>query len=496
MCYFSGYKKKYQISLQYKLLKIKTMKSVKKYKKISKTALFLLIMLGLKSCLVVKDYVRPELTETESLYRTDNLSQDSISMAAISWKNLFTDQWLQQYIEEALKNNMDIRIAIQQIIAAQAYAKQGKAGYLPTLDIGANASHQKLSSNSQFGSFLPNSSLNQFDVTANLSWEADIWGKIRSNKRATQAAYLQSVAGHQAVKTELIASIATSYYSLLALDAQLKITEETIVSRALSVTTIKALKDAGQVTQVAVDQDIAQYNNARSLAVDIKTAIFKTENTLSILLGKTPQEIERSSLEIQKIGLDLNIGMPVSLLRNRPDVMSAEYQLIQSFEFSNIAKSSLYPSLTLSTSGGFQSLEIDKLLNANSLFATVIGGLTQPILNQRKLKTQKEVAIAQQEQSLLQFKKTLLVAGSEVSDALFSFESETKKMKFIKNEVEALRTAEINSEELLKNGYANYLDLLIARQSALGAELNIINSKLEQLVAIVNLYEALGGGWR
>ena len=472
------------------------MKSVKKYKKISKTALFLLIMLGLKSCLVVKDYVRPELTETESLYRTDNLSQDSISMAAISWKNLFTDQWLQQYIEEALKNNMDIRIAIQQIIAAQAYAKQGKAGYLPTLDIGANASHQKLSSNSQFGSFLPNSSLNQFDVTANLSWEADIWGKIRSNKRATQAAYLQSVAGHQAVKTELIASIATSYYSLLALDAQLKITEETIVSRALSVTTIKALKDAGQVTQVAVDQDIAQYNNARSLAVDIKTAIFKTENTLSILLGKTPQEIERSSLEIQKIGLDLNIGMPVSLLSNRPDVMSAEYQLIQSFEFSNIAKSSLYPSLTLSTSGGFQSLEIDKLLNANSLFATVIGGLTQPILNQRKLKTQKEVAIAQQEQSLLQFKKTLLVAGSEVSDALFSFESETKKMKFIKNEVEALRTAEINSEELLKNGYANYLDLLIARQSALGAELNIINSKLEQLVAIVNLYEALGGGWR
>ncbi len=472
------------------------MKSIIKHKNFSKITLLLIVALTLQSCFVAQDYTRPDLeVETETLYRTDNLPKDSISIADLSWKTLFTDQYLQQYIEEGLQNNMDVRIALQQIIAAQAYAKQGKAGYLPSVSVGANATHQELSKNSQFGALF-NGAIDTYDITANLSWEADIWGKIRSNKRATQAAYLQSVAGHQAVKTQLISNIANTYYNLLALDAQLEVTKQTIITRDSSVTTINALKEAGQVTQVAVDQNIAQYNNAKALQVDIEIAIFQTENMLSILLGKTPQHFERSSLDIQKIEQDIKLGVPATLLSNRPDVMAAEYDLIQSFELTNVAKSNLYPSLTLTASGGLESLELDNLINANSLFATIVGGLTQPIFNQRRLKTQKEVAIAQQEQALLEFKKTLLIAGNEVSNALFSYESEVKKFEFRKNEVEALRTAEANSEELLKNGYANYLDLLTARESALNAELNIIDSKLQQLVSIVDLYEALGGGWR
>ena len=467
-----------------------------KHKNFSKGALIVVVALTLQSCFVAQDYVRPELPVSETLYRTDNLPSDSVSIADVSWKTLFTDQYLQQYIAEGLQNNMDVRIAIQQMVAAQAYAKQGKAGYLPSVSVGTNWTHQELSKNTQFGSFLTDTSTDQFDVTANLSWEADIWGKIRSNKRATQAAYLQSVAGHQAVKTQLISSIANTYYNLLALDAQLEVTKETIATRKTSVETIKALKDAGQVTQVAVDQNVAQYNSAQALQVDIETAIFKTENTLSILLGKSAQHFERSNLDIQKIDKQLKLGVPATLLSNRPDVMSAEYNLIQSFELTNVAKSNLYPSLTLTASGGLQSLEIDKLFSANSIFANIVGGLTQPLFNKRALKTQKEVAIAQQEQALLQFKKTLLIAGSEVSNALFSYESETKKFQFRKNEVEALRQAESNSDILLKNGYANYLDLLTARASALSAELNIIDSKLQQLVSIVDLYEALGGGWR
>ncbi|WP_299249181.1 efflux transporter outer membrane subunit [uncultured Lacinutrix sp.] len=472
------------------------MKPIIKHRNFSKGALILVVALTLQSCFVAQDYVRPELPIEDTLYRTDNLPTDSVSIADVSWKNLFTDQYLQQYIEEGLQNNMDVRIAIQQMVAAEAYAKQGKAGYLPSVSVGTNWTHQELSKNTQFGAFLSDTSTDQFDVTANLSWEADIWGKIRSNKRATQAAYLQSVAGHQAVKTQLISSIANTYYSLLALDAQLEITKQTIATRESSVETIKALKDAGQVTQVAVDQNVAQFNSAKALEVDIETAIFKTENTLSILLGKSAQHFERSSLDIQKIEEDIKLGVAATLLSNRPDVMEAEYNLIQSFELTNVAKSNLYPSLKLTASGGLQSLEIDKLFSANSLFANIVGGLTQPLFNKRALKTQKEVAIAQQEQSLLQFKKTLLIAGSEVSNALFSYESETKKFEFRKNEVEALRQAESNSDILLKNGYANYLDLLTARQSALSAELNIIDSKLQQLVSIVDLYEALGGGWR
>jgi len=473
------------------------MKSPITYKNISKPILLLLAAVVLQSCFVAQDYVQPDLTaETEALFRTDNLPTDSISIATVSWKKLFTDEQLQSYIQEGLENNMDVRIAIQQMTAAYAYAKQGKAGYLPTVNVGANFTHQVLSENTQFGQFLTDRATDQFDITANLSWEADVWGKIRSNQRATQAAYLKSVAGHQTIKTQLVASITNTYYSLLAIDAQIAITQETIATRERSVATIKALKDAGQVTQVAVDQNIAQYNNAKALRVDLETALFKTENVLSILLGKPGQRFKRSTLDMQILDKELTLGIPASLLTNRPDVMAAEFDLIQSFELTNIAKSNLYPSLRLTAAGGFQSLEIDKLLSANSLFATIIGGLTQPLLNQRKLKTQREVAIAQQEQSLLAFKKTLLVAGTEVSNALFEYEAETKKFQFINNEVTALRAAEANSEELLKNGYATYLDLLTARQSALNAELNIIESKLQQLVSIVDLYKALGGGWR
>lgn len=472
------------------------MKTIITHRNFSKGTLLLIVAITLQSCFVAQDYTRPELNiETEALYRTENLPADSISMADVSWKTLFTDQYLQQYIEEGLQNNMDVRIALQQIIAAESYAKQGKAGYLPSVSIGANATHQELSKNSQFGALF-SGGIDTYDITANLSWEADIWGKIRSNKRATQAAYLQSVAGHQAVKTQLVSNIANTYYNLLALDAQLEVTKQTIITRDSSVRTIKALKDAGQVTQVAVDQNIAQYNSAKALQVDIETAIFKTENILSILLGKSPQHFDRSTLDIQSIEQDIKLGIPTTLLRNRPDVIAAEYGLIQSFELTNVAKSNLYPSLTLTASGGLESLELDNLINTNSLFANLVGGLTQPLFNQRKLKTQKEVAIAQQEQAFLEFQKTLLVAGSEVSDALFSYESEVKKFEFRKNEVEALRAAEANSEELLKNGYANYLDLLTARESALSAELNIIDSKLQQLVSVVNLYEALGGGWK
>lgn len=475
------------------------MRSFIKHKFFGKAILVVVMLLTLQSCFVAKNYKRPELVETQNLYRTDNLPTDSLSMADVSWKTLFTDSYLDQYIEEGLENNIDIRIAIQQIVSAEAYLKQGKAGYLPSLSAKGTASRSYLSKNGQQGAILSSlgeDHIDQFELSGALSWEADIWGKIRSNKRAYNASYLQSVAAHQAVKTKLVSSIASTYYQLLALDAQLSITKQTIETREKGVETIKALKDAGQVTQVAVDQNIAQYNNAKALQVDLEIAIFKTENSLSILLGKPAQNFERSPLDLQHIDTDMKLGVPAMLLSNRPDVKTAEYGLIQSFELTNVARSNFYPSLTLTATGGFQSLELDKLFNTNSLFANLVGGLTQPVFNQRKIKTQFEVAKAQQEQSLLKFKKTLLVAGNEVSNALYAYNAETQKFEYRQKEVEALRRAETNSEELLNNGYANYLDLLTARQSALNAELNVIDSKLQQLLTVVNLYEALGGGWQ
>ncbi|MBP1840176.1 efflux transporter outer membrane subunit [Formosa algae] len=469
--------------------------SIIKHNPFGKISILLFAMITLQSCFVAKDYKRPEFEETPDLFRTDNLPADSTSMADVSWKDLFTDPYLNQYIEEGLQNNIDIRIAIQQMVAAASYAKQGKAGYLPSVDLSATGTRQEFSENSQFGSIF-SGTLDSYDFTASLSWEADIWGKIRSAKRASDANYLQSVAAHKAVKTLLVAQIATTYYQLLALDAQLKITDESILTREKSVETIKALKEAGQVNQVAVDQSIAQFNSASALKIDIESAIFTTENTLSLLLGRSPETIERSDLDIQKLETDMQVGVPSILLRNRPDVMAAEYALINAFELTNVAKSQFYPSLTLTASGGFQSLELKDWLSANSIFSTLVGGLAQPLFNKRSIRTQHEVAIAQQEQALLNFEKTLLTAGNEVSTTLYNYDAENRKIVFRENEVQALRKAEANSEELLNYGLSTYLDLLTARTAALSAELNVVESKLQKLLNVVDLYEALGGGWK
>lgn len=461
----------------------------------NKLILVAILPLLLQSCFTAKTYERPSV-ETENLYRTDNLPQDSISFASVSYKDLFKDTYLRTYIERGLQNNLDIRIALQNIAAAEAYVKQGKAGYLPTLNGAASATRTaRTSENGQFGSFFTQP-FNQFETSGTLSWEADIWGKIRSAKRASDASYLQTVAAHRVVKTSLVSQIATTYYQLLALDKQISVTEETIETRSKSLETITALKEAGQENQVGVDQTAAQLYSAQSQLLDLKNALYKTENTLSILLSEAPQDYDRGTLDDQKLSTNMQLGVPALLLRNRPDIMQAEYGLVNSFELTNVARSNFYPSITLSAQGGFQSLELDNWIDSSSIFANLVGGLTQPIFNGRKVRTAYEVAKAQQEQSLLSFKQSLLVAGKEVSEALYDYNISVEKEAFVSKQVVALKRAEDNSEELLNSGYLTYLDLLTARENSLNAELSLVDNKLDQLSATVELYRSLGGGWQ
>ncbi len=462
---------------------------------IYKSALALVLLIGLQSCFVAREYERPETAVNEMRYRTDQLPPDSITLADISWSDLFTDEQLAMHIRDGLENNMDIRIALQRIVAAEAYYKQGKAGNLPLIGAGAQMTHQQLAGNSQLGAIF-DGALNQYDLSANLSWEADIWGRIRSNKRALEASYLQSVAAHRAVKTELIANIASLYYQLLAFDEQKRIAQQTIVNRESSLETTKALKDAGAVTEVAVKQTEAQLYTAQALLVELNKNIKILENTLSVLLGKTPGEIQRSSLREQHLDPEMKTGYPLQLLRNRPDVIAAEYGLINAFELSNVAKAAFYPSLTISATGGLQSLELDELLSANSLFANIVGGLTQPILNGRRVRTQYEAAQSQEEIAYLEFKKAILTASKEVSDALSDIEAAEETIAIKTREFEAYDTASSYSEELLNNGFANYLEVLTARENALNSQLGLINAEYNRLNAVVELYRALGGGWR
>ena len=463
-----------------------------KKKSIYKFILVPALLLSLQSCFVAKEYSSPQVVEAE-YYRTDLIPQDSLSLADVSWRELFTDPILAGYIDEGLQNNLDIRVALQQIEAAEAYMKQGKAGYLPTLNIGASGATQNPSENGQLGGV---GTVSQFDLSANLSWEADIWGKIRSSDRATQARYLQSVAGHQAVKTELIATIATLYYQLLALDEQLRITEQTIENRENSLETTRALKDAGSLTEVGVKQTEAQLYRAQAVLVDLENNIRLLENAFSIVLGDAPHEINRGSLAEQEIAAELKIGVPAQLLRNRPDVIAAEYNLMNAFQLTNVARSSFYPSLRLTASTGLQSLEFKDWFSANSIFASVIGNLAQPIFNQRQIRTQYEVAQAQEEIALLDFRRSLLVASREVSDALYNYEAAVERMEIKLNEFEAYDLATTYSEELLNNGMANYLEVLTARENALNSQLELINTELDKFIAIIDLYQALGGGWQ
>lgn len=459
--------------------------------------LFLIILLPflLNSCFVARDYQRPEVEEiSEELFRTDKLPKDSLNIAEVSWRELFTDPVLRSHIEKGLENNLDIRIAIQQIIAAEAYVKQGKAGYLPTVTMGPSVNHQILSRNSQFGSFF-DGSITQYEASATLAWEADIWGRIRSSRRAFEASYLQSVAAHQAVKTELIAAIASTYYQLLALDEQVRISQETIANRENSLETTRALKEAGNVTEVGVKQTEAQLYTAQAILIDLNNQIRLLENSLSILLGEAPGEIARSSLDEQSIKEELQLGLPAQLLRNRPDVLAAEYGLINAFELTNVARSDFYPSLRLTATGGYQSLELKELFDVNSLFANLAASIAQPVLNQRRIRTAYEVSVAEQEQALLDFRKTILTAGREVSDALSNYEAAEARMEVRTRELEAYELATSYSEELLNNGLINYLEVLTARENTLNSQLQLINDRYNRLNAVVELYQALGGGW-
>ena len=456
---------------------------------------FMLIMLVLlQSCFVAKNYQRPTVVN-EAQYRTDQLSPDSITIAELSYAELFSDPQLIEHIKKGLENNIDIRVATQQILAAEAYFKQGKAGYFPTLGASGQVAYQDPSKNSPTGAMV-GGSITQFELSANASWEADIWGKIRSNRRAFEASYLQTVAAHKVVKTQLIANIASVYYRLLSFDEQMRITEMTIANRESSLETIKALKDAGYVNEVGVKQTEAQLYNTMAIMVDIKTNIKLLENTMSILLGEAPQSIQRNTLKEQLVLEEVKVGFPAQLLRNRPDVLAAEYNLINAFELTNVAKSNFYPSLNISASSGLQSLDLDNLLDVNSLFTSAVGGLAQPIFNGRRIRTQYEVAKAKQEQALLKFRLSILNAGREVSDALYTFKAAEERIEIKSQEFEAYDLATGYSEELLNNGMINYLEVITARQNALFSQLDLIDAKFTQLNAVVEIYRSLGGGWQ
>lgn len=451
-----------------------------------------IVMMMMASCNITRHYERPANVTDSTLYR-GSTTTDSTTIADIPWMQLFSDPNLQSLIQEGINNNLDLKIAVARIKAAAANFQQSKLAFIPSLSSTASATEQKLSA-AQGAGFAAAST---YQLSLSSSWEADIWGKLRSTKRAYLSALLQSDAYRRAVQTQLIADIATNYYALLAYDAQLAITEKTVENRKADVVTMKILKESDVVTGAAVVQSAANRYSVEVTIPDLQLNIRQTENAICILLGRRSDSIPRTSLESQAVLTDLNTGVPAQLLANRPDVQQAEYQLRYYFELTNVARTYFYPKLSITAQGGWASIKVHNLFDASSIFGNVVGSLTQPIFNQG-LNTQRlKVAAANQEEFLFTFEKTLLTAGQEVSNALYTYQTAGDKMALRTEQIAYLQKSVDYTKELLKyTSNTNYTDVLTSEQSLLAAQLSSISDKLQQLQAVVSLYRSLGGGWK
>jgi multidrug efflux system outer membrane protein len=453
------------------------------------------LAITLSAC-VTQKYQTPNLPLADA-YRGIS-STDSTSIADLKPTVLFKDAALQALITEALSSNYDLKNAIQRMRVAQATLTQAKLAFLPTLSADLSVADNKQSTaalNFPAGVNI-NTETQLYKAQLTAAWEIDVWGKIGSAKRGALASYLQTEAAKRAIQTQLICNVANSYYMLLALDEQLRITEETLKIRSKSVETINALKEAGIVNGAAVVQSEANKYAAEVTIPDLKKSIRELENTISILIGKPGNTIARSKITEQEIYADLNTGVSSLLLKNRPDVQGAEYAFQVAFENTNLAKTYFYPSLTLTANGGLSSLKLENFFN-NSIFYSIVGGLTQPILGRGQNKARLETARANQEIAYNDFQKTILTAGNEVSNALYAYQTVTEKEGSRAKQIASLTKAVDFTEELLKYSSAtNYTDVLTSQQSLLSAQLSAVNDRLEKLQAVVNLYRALGGGWK
>lgn len=468
------------------------------------------LLLGLGACKVSKDVATPQPqlpSDFQQSSRTTTAvsnAADSAGMAALPWKELFTDPALQQLIDSAIARNYDMQLALKNIESARLTLSQSKLGYLPSVDLNATANSTRPSDNSLNGKslslFLGNGTKTLEDYNANvtISWEADIWGKIRNRQSLALASYLQTEEARKAVQTNIVSGVSQGYYNLLMLDAQLTIAKRNLSLNDSTLQIIRLQYNAGQVTALAVQQAEAQEKVAAGLIPQYEQELLLQENALSILAGQLPAGIARSTtLEQVPVKADISTGIPTAMVSRRPDVRSSELALTIANANVGIARASMYPSLTITAQGGLNSFQASNWFNIPaSLFGTVGGGLTEPLFRRRELRTQYELAKVEREKSVIQFRQSVLVAVGEVSDALGRIEKLKQQQEIVASRVTTLQQATNNANMLFRNGLATYLEVITAQGNVLQSELELASLKREQLDAVVGLYKSLGGGWK
>ena len=458
-------------------------------KNISHILIILCAGVLLSGCGVYKSYQRPEV-ETSGLYRdtvsnADTLKSGTINMGDLPWQEVFRDPKLQALIRQGLDHNVDLQTALLRVKEAQAALMSARLSYTPTLG---------LSPQGTISSFDKQKAVQTYQLPAVASWELDLFGKLLNSKRKAKADLLQSDAYRQAVQTQIIAGIANTYYSLLMLDRQLSISEKTAKIWGESVETMRAMKEAGMTNEAAIVQSEANYYAVNASVWDLRRQVREVENSLSTLLGMTPQAIDRGTIEEQSLPTELAAGVPVQLLANRPDVKASEMALAGAFYNTNAARAAFYPQITINGTVGWTNSAGSMIVNPGKLIASTVGSLTQPIFARGANRARLQIAKAQQEEALLSFQQSLLNAGAEVSDALYQFHSANEKSTLREDQIKALENSVDYTQELMRLGTSTYLEVLTAQQSLLSAQLSQVSDNFESLQAVVNLYQALGGG--
>ena len=446
----------------------------------------LLLLTGLSGCHIYRTYERPELSGVDSLYRVPAMTEDTMSLADFSWKELFTDTVLQQLIEKGIANNTDLNIARLKVREAEALLTSSKLAYLPSVSLTPQGTIKSIEGNSP---------TKTYNLAASADWELDIFGRLTNVILEAKAVLEQSQAYKQAVQTQLIATIANSYYTLLMLDKQLDISKRTAEIWAENLRVMKALKKAGQTTEMAVAQIEASKLSVDASLLSLEQQITEVENSLSSLLGVVPQRIDRSTLDMQSFPDTLSVGVPLQLLQRRPDVRQSEAVLAESFYTTNRAYSAFYPAITLSGSAGWTNAAGAIISNPGEWLFSAVGALVQPLFNRGQNIANLKVAKARQEEALLTFRQTLLNAGTEVNDALLQWQVERRRLDLDRQQIISLQSAVRSSELLMRHSSQNYLEVLTARQTLLDAELSAVSDRFEEIQGVINLYHALGGGY-
>ena len=447
-------------------------------KHIYKAIIIIAAALSSVSCSFYKEYQRPDLHFVDSLYRRMEVLPDSISSAAISWETFFTDSLLKMWINDGLKYNSDLNIARLKVKEAEAALLSAKWALLP----GGTFSMQ---------GGLPGS----FSASANASWETDIFGVLRNSKKKAQAAFEHSKAYEHAVQTQLVATIAESYYTLLGLDEQLSISRRTLNTWEENIRTLDALKRAGKTNEAAVLQAKANKYNVEADVLTLEKKIMEMENSFCALISIVPMPIERSTLADQKLPVELSAGVPAEILSRRPDVRQAELSLAQCHYSKNIARAAFYPNLSLSGALGWTSGNGNVVLDPGSLISNLLASLTQPIFGRGTNKARMETARAQYEEAAYNFRQSILDAGVEVNNALTMWQTAKQRVDIDKKQIVTLQAAVWNTQLLMKHGNTNYLEVLTAQKNLLQAELTETSDHLDEIQGMINLYRALGGGY-